>query len=209
MAQPVVLEYWPCQRPNPNGAWTTIGAWRGPNAPVEYDGEIYGLRVHEFRRFLGLPALCPDEQFELALDIHPNDERDIRALRSAGWALADPTQVAGDPKAYRHYVTNSKAEVMIPKQMYVETVSGLLSDRSAYYLATGRPVVARDTGLGGLYPVGLGLVTFTTLEEAAAAVAAITKDYDRHARAARAIAVEHFDSDRVFRRLFADLGLAS
>jgi hypothetical protein len=208
MPQPVVLEHWPVRPPRPGGAFTSIGAWRGPNGPIEYRGQTYGLRVHEFRNFVGLPAQCPDERFVLALDIQPGDEKDIRLLRENGWALDDPKAVVGGPAEYRDYVAASKAEFMVPKHMYVATNSGLLSDRSVYYLATGRPVLARDTGLAGLYPTGEGLLTFTTLDEAAAGVEAIGRDYDRHCRAARAIAVEHFDSDKVLGRLLADLGVA-
>jgi hypothetical protein len=205
MPQPVVLEQWPAQPPPPDGAFTSIGAWRGPNAPVEYRGRTYGLRVHEFRKFVALPSLCPDSRFEMALDIHPGDARDLRLLRDNGWSLVEPRAVAGGPAEYRAYVAGSRAEFMVPKQMYVDTNSGLLSDRSVYYLATGRPVLARDTGIGHLYPTGEGLLTFATLEEAAAGVEAINRDYPRHARAAREIAVEYFDSDKVLTRLLADL----
>jgi hypothetical protein len=163
--------------------------------------------VHEFRKFVGLPALCPGSRFELALEIYPGDVKDIEFLRTNGWALVDPTAVAGGPAEYRAYLANSKAEFMVPKQMYVDTNSGLLSDRSVYYLATGRPVLARDTGIGHLYPTSEGLLTFSTLEEAAAGVEAINRDYPRHARAAREIAAEYFDSDKVLTRLLADLGV--
>jgi hypothetical protein len=216
LPQPVVLEHWPavsgqwsvvsgqCQLP----AFTSIGAWRGPNAPIEYQGKTYGLRVHEFRKFVELPALCPDTRFEMAFDIHPADGKDIELLRQNGWGLVDPKAVADSPEAYRDYVAGSRAEFMVPKQMYVDTRSGLLSDRSVYYLASSRPVLARDTGIKHLYPTGDGLLTFTTLEEAAAGVEAINSDYDRHCKAARQIAEEYFDSDKVLPRLLADLGIA-
>ena len=115
--------------------------------------------------------------------------------------------VVGGPAEYRAYIARSRAEFMVPKQMYVDTNSGLLSDRSVYYLASGRPVLARDTGIGHLYPTGEGLLTFSTLEEAATGVEAINRDYGRHAKAAREIAVEYFDSDKVLARLLADLGV--
>jgi hypothetical protein len=207
MPQPVVLAQWPAQPPSPGGAFTSIGAWRGPNGPIEYRGRTYGLRVHEFRKFVELPSLCPGSRFEMALDIHPGDARDIRLLRDNGWSLVDPKAVAGGPAEYRAYVTDSRAEFMVPKQMYVDTNSGLLSDRSVYYLASGRPVLARDTGIGHLYPTGAGLVTFSTLAEAVSGVEAINRDYARHARAARDIAVEFFDSDKVLTCLLADLGV--
>jgi hypothetical protein len=205
MPQPVVLDYWPVQPPMPAGAFTSIGAWRGPNAPIEYRGRTYGLRVHEFRKFVGLPSLCPGSRFEMALDIHAGDARDIQLLRQNGWGLVEPKQVAGGPAEYRNFIAESKAEFMVPKQMYVDTASGLLSDRSVYYLASGRPVLARDTGIGHLYPTGEGLLTFQTLEEAAAGVEAINRDYARHCRAARDVAAEYFDSDKVLATLLADL----
>ena len=206
MPQPVVLEQWPAQPPCFDGVFTSIGAWRGPNGPIEYRGRTYGLRAHEFRNFLRLPSLCPGSRFEMALEIHPSDSKDTSALREQGWSLVDPRVVAGGPAEYRAYIGQSKAEFMVPKQMYVETKSGLLSDRSVYYLASGRPVLARDTGIGDLYPTGQGLLTFATVEEAAAGVEAINGDYARQAKAAREIAVEYFDSDKVLSRLLSDLG---
>jgi hypothetical protein len=205
LPQPVVLEHWPLAPPRPDGAFTGIGAWRGPNGPVEYQGHLYGLRCHEFRKFLALPSRCPGETFEQALAIDPGDAKDIAALHSHCWRLVDPVTTAGSPRLYHNFIAGSKAEFMVPKQMYVDTSSGLLSDRSCYYLATGRPVLARDTGLGSLYPCGEGLLTFTTLDEAAAGVASIATEYPRHCRAARDIAQSHFDSDRVLTHFLDDV----
>jgi hypothetical protein len=206
MAQPVVLEHWPLQPVSSNGAFTSIGAWRGRNGPIEFQGRKYGLRVHEFRNFMRLPSLCPGSRFEMAFDIHPGDAKDITSFREHGWALVDPKDVAGGPAEYRAYIAQSKAEFMVPKQMYVDTHCGLFSDRSVYYLASGRPVVARDTGIDHLYPTGEGLLTFATLEEAAAGVEAINCNYARHAKAARELVVEYFDSDKVLTRMLDDLG---
>mgnify|MGYP006278820339 CR=1 FL=1 len=205
LPQPVLLAEWPVAPPRPDAAFTSIGAWRGPNGPVDYGGHTYGLRCHEFRTFLDLPRLCPRDTFEQALDIHPGDAKDIAALAAHGWQLVDPAVVAGTPEAYRDYIAASKAEFLVPKQMYVDTRGGLLSDRSAYYLASGRPVLARDTGLAGLYPLGEGLLAFATPAEAAAGAAALAADYPRHCRAARGIAEAAFDSDRVLTRFLADI----
>jgi len=207
LPQPIALDHWPAEPPRPAGAFTSIGAWRGPNGPVDYHGRTYGLRCHEFRSFIDLPGRCPGETFEQALAIDPGDARDIAALHGAGWRLVDPLMVAGDPDRYRAYVTASKAEFVVPKQMYVATAGGLLSDRSGCYLASGRPVLARDTGLAAHYPLGEGLLAFATPDEAAAGVDAIAADYDRHCRAARAIAEAHLDSDVVLPR-FLDAVLA-
>ena len=206
--QPIVLEHWPAQPPSPppGARFTSIGSWRGPYAPVEHRGRTYGLRVHEFRKFITLPRLTGAD-FEVALDIHAAESRDLAMLGDHGWALADPTAVACDPWVYRGYVTGSAAEFMATKGMYVDTRSGWFSERSICYLASGRPVIAQDTGLAGLYPLGSGLLAFSTVDEAAAAVAEVRADYARHSRAARDFAVEYFDSDKVLPRLLAAVGV--
>ena len=96
---------------------------------------------------------------------------------------------------------------MIAKNMYVASRSGWLSDRSICYLASGRPVVAQDTGFSELYPVGEGLLAFDDPDEAAAALEEVSSDYARHSAAARALAEEHFDSSVVIRRLLGELGI--
>ena len=206
-SQPVVLDYWPAVPGSPTGPMTTVASWRGTYGPVPFRGKTYGLRVHEFRKFLALPALS-GEEFELALDIHSADARDRAALAEHGWSLVDPRGAAGDPWLYQSYVQKSKGEFMVAKNMYVQTRSGWLSDRSICYLASGRPVVAQDTGLECLYPVGQGLVTFRSIEEAAEAVSVVSGNYETHARAARALAIDYFDSDKVLSRLLQKVGVA-
>lgn len=204
--QPVLLDEWPCQ--DDQGEWfTSIGSWRGPYAPIEYRGKTYGLRAHEFRKFLALPRRTSG-RFQVALDIHSAETKDLNLLKENGWTLADPTVVACDPWVYRQYIQQSRGEFMATKGIYVDTQSGWFSERSICYLASGRPVLAQDTGLVRHYPTGEGLLTFCTLEEAAAGVEAINGDYARHSKAARAIAVEYFDSDKVLLQLLVKLGVA-
>lgn len=202
--QPVVLDAWPAQDAVPRRPFTSVGSWRGAYDPIDYRGTRYGLRVHEFRRFAPLPQMT-GRPFELALAIHPADAPDLQLLRTHGWTLVEPTRVASSTGGYRRYIAESQAELMIAKGIYVQTRSGWFSERSACYLASGRPVLAQDTGLEGLLPLGEGLLTFSTPDEAAAGVEAIAADYGRHARAAREIAVEHLDSDVVLTRLLARL----
>jgi hypothetical protein len=205
--QPVVLEAWPFARSPSREEFTTVARWRGAYGPVDYEGRRYGLRVHEFRKFADLPRLT-DARFELALDIHPAESADLGLLTDCGWALVDPMQVGATADSYRAFIERSAAEFMVAKGMYVESRSGWFSERSICYLATGRPVLAQDTGLGDLYPVGEGLLLFSTLDEAAEGVEELRSNYSRHARAAHEIAVEHFGSDRVLGRLVQRLEAA-
>jgi hypothetical protein len=202
--QPVVLDLWPPSAGDA-GRFVTVGAWRGPFAPVEYEGRTYGLRVHEFRKLAELPERT-DAKFDAALDIHPGDEQDAELLRGHGWNLLDPIAATGDPARYQRLVQEAGAELGVAKSIYVETRSGWFSDRSACFLASGKPALVQDTGLEELLPLGSGLLAYRTLDEAVAGVETIRSDYERHALAARAIAEEHFDSDRVLGRLLEELG---
>lgn len=201
--QPVVLDEWPVQRAS-EARFTTIGTWRGPFEAIEHRGRRYGLRAHEFRKFLALPRITGGS-FELALDIDPADREDVERLRANGWKLVEPRSVAPSPSRYRRYIQASFAELCVPKNLYVETRSGWFSDRSACYLASGKPVLVRDTGLARNLPTGKGLCTFVTLDDAASGFRDICADYDAHSEAARALAEEHFSSDVVLSRLLAAL----
>jgi hypothetical protein len=201
--QPVVLDQWPAQD-GPGRAVTSVASWRGAYGPVDFEGHRYGLRVHELRRFAALPGRSP-LPLELALSIDAADGADAERLTSSGWRLVDPLTVASDPWSYRRYVQQSAAEVMIAKNMYVQARSGWFSDRSLCYLASGRPVVAQDTGFSANYPTGLGLLPFTTLDEAADALAAVAAEPAKHGQAARELAEAWFDSDLVLTRLLSRL----
>lgn len=203
---PVVLDEWPVRGAD-RRRLTSVCSWRGPYAPVEYRGVTYGLRAHRLRGLAQLPA-CSALPLELALDIDDADACDARLLRDAGWRLADPREVAGDPASYRRYVQGSAGELMVAKDMYVRSKSGWFSDRSACYLASGKPVVAQDTGLGALYPVGKGLLIFDDVDGAAAAIDDLVAHYPRHARAARDLAESFFASEVVLPRLLDDLAAA-
>jgi len=201
---PIVLDEW---RVVPGGSkFSSVCSWRNPYGTVTWNGETYGSRVHEFRQFFELPRLV-DAEFELALDIDAAEVDDLRALEANGWRLVDPKAVAGTPNAYRSYIQSSRAEFSVAQNMYVATRSGWLSDRSLCYLASGKPVLAQDTGFSDNYPVGEGLIAFSTLEEAAAGIEEIERNYDRHSRAARDLAEEYFDSAKVLRRLLDRLGI--
>ncbi|HWI22224.1 MAG TPA: glycosyltransferase [Baekduia sp.] len=198
--QPVVLEHWRWQLAPPRRPFTSVATWRGAYDAIELQGTRYGLRAHEFRRLAELPRrVCSG--FELALSIDPADASDVAMLENTGWELIAPSTVAHTSAAYRRFVMESTAEFMVAKGIYVKTRGGWFSERSACYLACGRPVLAQDTGLADLYPLGEGLIAFSTLDEAVAGVQEIAADYSRHSRAAHDLAEARFDSDKVLGRL--------
>lgn len=206
--QPIVLDEWPiASDQSASRPVTSVISWRGAYGPVTYQGKTYGLRAREFRKFATLPQHV-DGPFELALDIDCGDAQDIDLLRGYGWTLVAPRDVAGDPWRYREYIRNSAAELMVAKNIYVETNSGWVSDRSICYLASGRPVVAQDTGVANLFPTDEGFLTFSSLEEAIEATRAVRRAPRRHERAARQLAEEYFDSSVVLRSLAEKLELA-
>ncbi len=202
--QPVVLDQWPAAAGTSLTRFTTVATWRGPYGCVTFEGRSLGVKAHEFRKFVALPELA-GQPFEIALAIDPADRRDVDALREHAWTLVDPRSVACDPFRFRSYVQGAGAEFSVAQGMYVETRSGWFSDRTARYLASGKPALVQDTGFGCTYPTGCGLVAFRTLEEAARGARAIARDYRVHARAARAIAEEFFDSDKVITRFLRDV----
>ena len=154
-----------------------------------------------------LPGLTAG-RFELALDIHPADVKDIELLCGNGWSLVEPRRAAADPWRYRDYIRSSAAEVMIAKGMYVQTRSGWFSDRSICYLASGRPVLAQDTGLGDLLPTGDGLLTFATRRRGGGSHASDCDATTRSTRSpARRLAEECFDSSIVLGALTRKLDL--
>jgi hypothetical protein len=197
--QPVVLEHWPPANGLQHDAFTTVGNWRAYGS-AEGDGRRYGQKAHALRELLELPRLTR-EHLLLALAIHPDETQDISALADSGWSLVNPAVVAGSPARYRRFVRGSKGEFGLAKNGYVRAHCGWFSDRSACYLAAGRPVVAQETGFSDFLPVGQGLLAFETAEEAAAALDEVAADYPRHRRAARDLAEAHFDSDRVLTSL--------
>ncbi len=200
---PVVLDRWPVARQVEVDAFTTVANFRAYGS-IEHEGIRYGQKAHSLRPLLRLPRLT-DERFALALDIHP-DEPDRAELLEHGWELLDPRTVAGTPDRYAAFVRGSKAELAVAKEGYVVSGCGWFGDRSAAYLASGRPVVAQDTGFGESLPTGAGLFAFSDVDGVLTAIEALRADYGRQTRAARAIAEEHLDSRRVLTRILQAVG---
>jgi hypothetical protein len=205
--QPIVLDHWPAADKIVYDALTTVGNWRGYGS-ITHDGVFYGQKAHSLREFITLPRIT-NEKFILAMGIHPDERKDLEALAANGWQLVDPARVAGTPAAYQRFIQQSKAEFGIAQSGYVASRCGWFSDRSVCYLASGRPVIAQQTGFMRFLPAGEGLFAFETIDDVLAAIEAIVGDYPRHSRVARALAVEYFDSDKVLSRLLRLTGVAT
>ncbi|HUI08538.1 MAG TPA: hypothetical protein VL486_16170 [Verrucomicrobiae bacterium] len=201
---PVATEYWPVQ-PDPAAAkFTTIGQWRGQGAV--WDGETYWPKREEFLRFVELPGRTT-QPIELALLIHESETDDLTALRNAGWRLVDPHRAAGGRDGFRSYIQGSRAEFSVAKNGYVRTRSGWFSDRTACYLASGRPVLVQDTGFSQYLPTGRGLLAFSTLEEAVRGIESINGDYAAHCGAARKLAEDRFAAPKVLQSILERAGV--
>jgi glycosyltransferase involved in cell wall biosynthesis len=169
--------------------------------PVQFNGQSYGQKDQELRRFLDLPRAVEPIQLELALAAGRTDRAPYDLLRRHGWRLADPDVVCADIEAYARYIKGSRGEWSVAKNAYVVGAPGWFSCRSACYLAAGRPVVVQDTGFPEVIPTGLGVVAFEDAATAAQGVRDVDGDWARHSTAARELAAEYFDARRVLARL--------
>lgn len=200
---PVVLDEWATTVCS-GEAYSTVADWRG-FPPVEWQGVWYRQKADEFLRLLDLPHRVT-VPLELCLLIHP-EEADREKLTRHGWRLASPAIHAATPDSYRDYILRARGEFTVVKPGYAAGRSGWFSDRSASYLAAGRPVIVQDTGIGKYLPTGLGVATFTDLESAVAAIEHVEQNYGRQTAAATAFAREYLDSDRVLARLLQLAGV--
>lgn len=200
---PVVLSEWVTRR-SPGAAYTTVADWRG-YGPVEWGGVWYNQKADEFLRLVELPQRI-SVPLEICLAIHP-DEADRVTLQQNGWSLTSPQIFAATPDSYRDYIWSARGEFTVVKHGYAAGRTGWFSDRSACYLAAGRPVICQDTGIGEYVPTGAGLLTFTDLDSAVDAISRVEQGYAQHAAAASAFAREYLDSDRVLTRLLQLAGI--
>jgi hypothetical protein len=205
---PVLLDQWPAT-PAPAGPlrFTTVASWRSPYGQLEIDGRTMGLKHHQFRRLIELPEWVEGAVFEIALEIHPGDEADRRALEEHGWTIVGPRAVAATPQDFRDYLSASTAEFSVAQGVYAETGSGWFSDRTAAYLASGRPALVQDTAIGEELSREEGIFTFSSLEEAVAGAEHVASEISRWSPAARGFATDHLDSDAVLGRLLSIVGV--
>jgi hypothetical protein len=197
--QPIVLGcFEPHQVPidQRHDRFTTVASWEPHEKGPVVDGVPYGSKRQEFERFIDLPR-----QSSLPLELALSGEYPRERLLSHGWHVIDAYDVSADPVGYRDYLAHSRGEWSVAKHAYVYGRSGWFSCRSACYLALGVPVIVQDTGLSKTIPVGEGVLTFSTIDEAIAAVESLRHAPGRHARAAREIASEYFDSSKILTQL--------
>ena len=194
----VLEEFWTPPDPK-DSAYSTVASW-GVFGDVSYHGEWYRSRRQELIRFAPLPGRV-DATFEMMVKAYEQEDDEMRTLlESSGWRLADALTI-GDIPAYRNYIKRSRGEIGIAKNAYVKGRSGWFSERSAEYLAAGRPVIAQSTGYEATLPTGVGLLSFATLEEAADAVRDVEAGLGKHARGARELAEAHLSHRRVLPEL--------
>jgi len=197
----VVLDRW--QAEPPGTTWTTVMTWNNFGEPVRYQGVEYGSKEREFVGVETIPQHTK-ASFELSVG-GTNPPRDH--WRSLGWSVVDSETISRTADSYRSYIQQSRGEFSVAKNVYVATRSGWFSCRSVCYLASGRPVVVQDTGFSEFIPVGEGLFAFTNPAEVEAAIEAVEADYPRHQAAAREIAREYFDADRVLGDMLKKVGM--
>jgi hypothetical protein len=199
--QPICLNAWTVTPGASTGRFTTVMQWDS-YASRQYAGKRYGMKSASFSPFLELPKQT-SATLELALgsETAPRDD-----LRRMGWYIVDPTVVVRDIWAYQQYISSSSAEFAVAKHGYVSSRSGWFSERSAAYLASGRPVVTQETGFSRWLKAGAGVLAFSTPEEALNGIEEVCSHYELQSHVAREIAEEYFDARKVLRKLLHDVG---
>jgi hypothetical protein len=203
---PVILDWWAPDPGDPvldGRAFTTIANWRQTGYDLEYQGELLTWSKHvEFERFIDVARLVATP-IELALS--PEEPETFARLRAAGWRVRPARPLSADLEAYRTYIRSSGGEFSVAKEQNVKLRSGWFSDRTATYLAAGRPAIVQDTAFDCSLPIGEGLFAFNSPADVLSAFDAVQADYPRHARAARRIAERHLRAETVLAELIADL----
>ncbi len=201
--QPVAVDLWTPQPPG-NSAYNTITTWHNKAKDVYYRGKRYfWTKDREFKKFIDLPRRRP-LTFELAAGV---DEKTKQLLNKYGWRQVHSIEISQNVDRYRGYIETSRGEFTVARDQYVRPKTGWFSDRSACYLAAGRPVITQETGFSKFLPSGRGLFGFSTMDDILAALDAIESDYEGNCRAAREIAEECFDAEKVVGSLMRRAGL--
>jgi hypothetical protein len=199
---PVHVDLFACNAAPPDAPFTTVMNWQA-HQPLRFRGVVYGQKDVEFEKFIDLP-----QRTAVPLEVAVSGQIPRQQLLQCGWRLRSAHEVTNSFDSYRDYIRGSRGEFSVAKHVYVATNSGWFSDRSAVYLASGRPVILQATGFEAHLPCGRGLFAVGTPEEAAAALEEVSRDYDRHAAWAREVAREHLETNKVLSRLLAELSIS-
>ncbi|NEQ05168.1 MAG: glycosyltransferase family 1 protein [Moorea sp. SIO4E2] len=189
---PIYLPSWPVINIDDTAFFTTLMQWRS-YPEVTFAGIQYGNKDVEFPKFIDLPKQTT-QPFQIALTGPHSAPEPLLENR---WNVATGWEITYTPEAYQQFIQNSRAEFAVAKQGYVAMKTGWFSDRSASYLASGRPILVQDTGIGNRLPLGEGLLTFENPKEAIAGVKKINLNYGTHSAAARHLAEEYFSAHRI------------
>jgi len=186
-------------------AFTTVGTWQNSGSDMEIAGETYYWSKHlNFRKVLEVAARA-NQPIEIATNL--TGGADYERAIAGGFSITPAVPMSLDVDAYREYISRSRGEFTVAKDIYVRPRTGWFSDRTVCYLAAGRPVVTQRTGFEKFIPTGAGLLGFDTPDEAVDAIGEINADYSRHARAAREIAVEYFDAVKLLDEVAVAAGI--
>ncbi|MGH7179444.1 MAG: hypothetical protein ACREJC_18855 [Tepidisphaeraceae bacterium] len=201
--QPVELGLWDHSH-TPGDAYNTVTTWENRGRDIVFDGETYlWSKHHEFLKIIDLPR-ARSTRFELAAGV----DEDVRTmLNGNGWRVVDSVEISRDTNRYREYIQRSRGEFTVAKDQNIRLRSGWFSDRSACYLAAGRPVINQDTAFSAALPTGRGLFSFRTKDDILRALDAIESDHDGNCRAAKDIAAEYFSAEKVLGSLMQRAGL--
>src|SRR6266511_2871734 len=201
MRQVVCLERWPYAYAPHAEAFTTVSSWDGPGRIMDGEELYENTKRLAFLQFAELPQLTP-QVLELALFLSTaKDMEDRQLMESYGWRIRHSREVAGTPEMYQSYIQGSRGEFSCAKASCMKFQNAWISDRTLCYLASGKPVVVQNTGPSSFLPNGEGMFRFSTLKEAADALATINAAYERHCRTAREIAEAYFDANQVLERI--------
>jgi hypothetical protein len=202
--QPICLDYWKGinMSDSKHLLFTTVMNWSARN-PMVYQRQPWGQKNVEFLKFISLPACFRETQFQVAMAMPQKGDQDddIQAIKNAGWKLLPANEMVRTANAYLHFIAASSAEFSVAKEAYVKSRSGWFSCRSACYLAAGKPVVTQNTGWSKYIESGKGLFAFDDFSSGIEAIKEVTGNIACHSRAARVIAQEYFDSNKVLKQL--------
>lgn len=199
--QPVFLEAWENTAADKTAKWTTVMQWDSYKERT-YNGNHYGMKSLSFAAFSQLPSHLADEQFELAIG---SPSAPIAKLQIAGWKTINPLSVTLTAETYQQYIRESKGEFSIAKHGYIVSNSGWFSERSACYLASGKPVIVQDTGFSENLPTGNGLCCFKDMNDIKEHIRSVNSDYAFHCKKAKELAIAYFDGKIVLNSLLNNL----